>query len=336
MFFLLRRLAVLSSCFLLSVPFAFAQPTETQIYVSDFTGAGSASLRRSLTRVFQVELLRVGRGIKAFTRKDLSDLLQREQYKEMLECDDLSCVREIVANFGIAMSAFGVVDGIGGGRCDLTIKIFDREDPVWAGNELTRCDVETLRDVVKKFANQLAEQLAGNRVEVGHQERGPASPQLRGQIRGEQNNEDVITIENLMWQKTPASHAMNWSSAKRDCENLSLGGYSDWRLASISDLRSVIHGCEKTSSSGVCQLSDSCLSSTCWSNDCKGCIDNQGPPKDCYWPEGFLGECSIFWSSSSYLERDDLAWVVDFRSGRLTNWGKKYSDVHFRCVRDVK
>jgi hypothetical protein len=30
----------------------------------------------------------VGRGVKAVTRKDLFDLFQREQYKEVLSCDD--------------------------------------------------------------------------------------------------------------------------------------------------------------------------------------------------------------------------------------------------------
>ena len=312
----------------------YAQPTETQIYISDFTGASSASLRRSLTRVFQVELLRVGRGVKAFTRKDLSDLLQREQYKEMLECDDLSCVREIVANFGIAMSAFGVVDSLGGGDCDLTIKIFDREDPVWAGNELTTCDIRTLRELVKKFATQFAEKTS----EMGQRANPPENDQdnsaAKYQVHSQPNSEDVLSIGSLMWQKQQNPNIWNWDGANQYCENLSLGGFSDWRLPSIGELRSLIQTCPKTRTGGACRVADDCRDWSRCSNDfCKGCPEEYSQQNSCLQPDGFSGRCPWLWSSSSYSDYNPNAWGVNLLWGQVSGLPKNMKNGHARCVR---
>jgi len=65
------------------------------------------------------------------------------------------------------------------------------------------------------------------------------------------NHKNITTIGNLMWQDEPYTKAEkkaydvgknvgkvgNWSYAKKYCKDLSLGGYSDWRLANISELK---------------------------------------------------------------------------------------------------
>ena len=41
---------------------------------------------------------------------------------------------------------------------------------------------------------------------------------------------------NLIWTKNQSSNSMNWNSAKRYCSNLSVNGYSDFRLPTEKEL----------------------------------------------------------------------------------------------------
>ena len=71
-------------------------------------------------------------------------------------------------------------------------------------------------------------------------------------VRGKQadnnfidNSDGTITdiSTGLMWQKSPVQNweaAMNWEQALAYCEALTLGGYSDWRLPTIKELRSIV------------------------------------------------------------------------------------------------
>ena len=146
------------------------------------------------------------------------------------------------------------------------------------------------------------------------------------------SNEEVLTINGLMWQKTAAPNPMNWSSAKQHCENLSLGGYSDWRLPSISELRSIIRGCPKSRTGGACRVTDDCRSRSCWSpSDCFSCYLDNGPANGCYEPRGFNGKCPWLWSSSSD-DTDDKAWIVGFNCGAV-DCNNKINASYVRCVR---
>ncbi|ETR72346.1 MAG: hypothetical protein OMM_07560, partial [Candidatus Magnetoglobus multicellularis str. Araruama] len=44
----------------------------------------------------------------------------------------------------------------------------------------------------------------------------------------------------LMWQQDPAANTMNWQNAIKYCETLSLSDYTDWRLPTIKELKSII------------------------------------------------------------------------------------------------
>ena len=55
------------------------------------------------------------------------------------------------------------------------------------------------------------------------------------------NTKSVVndTKTGLMWQDDAVGSSMNWSTAITTCENLTLGGYSDWRLPNIRELKSI-------------------------------------------------------------------------------------------------
>ncbi len=55
------------------------------------------------------------------------------------------------------------------------------------------------------------------------------------------NGNGTVTDLNtgLMWQQTPAMEGMTWAQAKEYCENLEMGGYSDWRLPTLKELFSI-------------------------------------------------------------------------------------------------
>ena len=134
---------------------------------------------------------------------------------------------------------------------------------------------------------------------------------------------DFVTIGRLTWQKQATPNKMDWSNAKRYCANLSLGGYSDWRLPSISELRSVIRGCGGSGKCGNQSVSNSA---------CSNCSSGSGPANGCYWPNEFIGKCSWFWSSSSYEGYVSRAWYVAFDHGRVSYY-IKYLGYYVRCVR---
>lgn len=128
----------------------------------------------------------------------------------------------------------------------------------------------------------------------------------------------------LIWQKDIGCLCF-WPDAIDYCKNLELDGSSDWRLPTISDLRSLIRGCPATESGGACEVTASCLEYDCNNSECFGCDDGYScsdyslgsycPGElDCYNP----GYClAFFWSSSEITGSNDSAWGIDFFFARI-------------------
>ena len=141
----------------------------------------------------------------------------------------------------------------------------------------------------------------------------------------------------LTWENPGVS--LDWFLAKSHCQGLAVGGHTDWRMPTISELRSLIRGCPDTMPGGECEVTDSCVVLSCFDElACFSCIHDEGPADGCYWPDAMQGTCSFYWSASSteqavspdLLPGEGLYWYIGFSSGRLGN-GNGWSG-NVRCV----
>jgi hypothetical protein len=113
------------------------------------------------------------------------------------------------------------------------------------------------------------------------------------------NNVVVDEDTGMMWQDSKTIVKKNYNNAIRYCKNLSLGGYSDWRLPNIDELMSI---------------SDK--------NRYKPAIKKIFKNTKSDW----------YWSSSKAKGYSSRAWVVDFSNGY--DYGSDVSLASYvRCVR---
>ncbi|MDP8225758.1 MAG: DUF1566 domain-containing protein [Candidatus Lernaella stagnicola] len=153
--------------------------------------------------------------------------------------------------------------------------------------------------------------------------------------RGLKCTDDVCTDgeSGLTWQNgSDCCH--QWADAKTYCQDLVLGDYDDWRLPTISELRSLLRGCALTETDGSCGVTDSCLSfDPCRDDSCDGCSENGGEgPGGLYWPPELNGECCWYWSSSAVEGGDVTAWYIYFDYGYVF-YANVYTENFVRCVR---
>ena len=117
------------------------------------------------------------------------------------------------------------------------------------------------------------------------------------------NGNGTVTDNNtgLMWQKEDDDTKRVYDKAVRYCEDLSLGGYSDWRLPDLEVLKSIRD-----------------------LNQSNPAIDSTAFPNT---------NASIYWSSYIDHDRDPSSpWFVNFYNGN-TNKMNKGSFYYVRCVR---
>lgn len=120
----------------------------------------------------------------------------------------------------------------------------------------------------------------------------------------------VDSGSNLMWSSKVERKSLD--NATKYCENLEENGYNDWRLPNIDALRTLIQNCPNTSPNGKCAVSNECLTTGGYTDDCKICgASNTAISK--------LGDSEKFWSSSICADGCYYrsAWSVDFSSGEI-------------------
>lgn len=119
----------------------------------------------------------------------------------------------------------------------------------------------------------------------------------------------------LMWQQcsagqsgpgcaTGAAVTYTWDAAIAYCEDLSFGGFTDWRLPNIKEFRSIV---------------DSTIA-----------IPIGGPAiNTTYFP---ATQSAVYWSSTTYAPGTAFAWLVGFGDGYVGG-NSKTSNYYVRCVR---
>ena len=143
------------------------------------------------------------------------------------------------------------------------------------------------------------------------------------------DDDDDDDVGDLTWQDPPSNERFTWEKAIAHCENLSFDGHDDWRLPTISELRSLISGCADTELGGPCDVTDGCTKGGCWNNPCSGCAYREGPGTDgAYWPAGMSGPIEWYWSSSPVADKEG-EWGINFERGHLDNT----PCTSVRCVR---
>lgn len=130
------------------------------------------------------------------------------------------------------------------------------------------------------------------------------------------------SVEN--WSKK-SHNKMTWLKAKEYCANLVEANYSDWRLPTISELRTLIKNCPTMETGGNCKVETNCLLSSCYSNVCSGC---SGSSDGRY---SKLGDAEWLWSSSDQVDGTGYAWSVYFYNGHV-GYGLKTYQIYVRCI----
>jgi hypothetical protein len=157
---------------------------------------------------------------------------------------------------------------------------------------------------------------------------------------------------NLCWQD-PQKDAYITSDigvtqpdAIRYCQELALGGYNDWRLPDIAELRTIVRGDPGTVTGGDCPITESVPKLTMNDPGCMPITEYAGPGAGgCYWEPALTGACNkpdpaaaghSLETCSSTVSSDDPNWIADvmFDNGAVPfNHILSYADV--RCARNA-
>lgn len=148
----------------------------------------------------------------------------------------------------------------------------------------------------------------------------------------------------LMWSKAK-TEPMLYEEAERYCKDLRIGKMNDWRLPTITELRSIVKGCPATVVKGKCTVQDTCYMPECRKDECKGCEEGGGTGEESlYWQPKIWEHTKgwskgVYWSATERKEMidspdagtDRTAWTVSFLTGGIEGksiemWG------HARCV----
>lgn len=140
----------------------------------------------------------------------------------------------------------------------------------------------------------------------------------------------IDSANRLIWSSRTTTNK-NWSAAVSYCEDdLNEGGYSDWRLPTIDELRTLVVNCPGTQADGACAISDpDRLSET--DRVIEDCSCEEVSGNSTYYSK--FGNDTQLWSSSDFAESDGYAWRIYFNTANVNVNVKNSNSYPVRCVR---
>jgi hypothetical protein len=118
---------------------------------------------------------------------------------------------------------------------------------------------------------------------------------------------DVVEIDGLWYQNQPFTKKYRWQDAKNYCNNLTLGGKSDWRLPTKDELMKLLTSSKNKNSKGYEHFIRKEFSEN-------------------------MSKYAWFWSITENNNNSSLAWGVSFYGGG-DGWGGKSVELYALCVR---
>ncbi|HQB09506.1 MAG TPA: DUF1566 domain-containing protein [bacterium] len=182
--------------------------------------------------------------------------------------------------------------------------------------------------------------------------------------------ETFLIWENPMGNKGAGGLGPKHAEALKYCENLVLAGATDWRLPTISELRTITRGVSTVMTGGKCPTTDTCTDQdTCnkdkentqgFGNSCLGCYaldetkydpdlayltdddckltERQLDNEECYIVPILHGPCNGTWSNtpntSAAGTMASAYWYLNFKGGLINSDADSLSGANWvRCVR---
>ena len=135
----------------------------------------------------------------------------------------------------------------------------------------------------------------------------------------------------LVWSAN-LPEKMMFEKAFDYCDNLVEGVISDWRLPTISELRTLIVNCPASEPGGECGVTDDCLSrDECWTlTNCKCRYGEAAYSK--FYSKSVSELISSASKTGKIQSGFDTVWCVDFKDAEITSCSLEYK-LNFRCVR---
>ncbi|HPS30837.1 MAG TPA: DUF1566 domain-containing protein [bacterium] len=259
----------------------------------------------------------------------LEQAIEETKQGSRKECVDEKCQLSLVAGLQANFLINTEIKQLVKGKCQISIRKFDVEKRAGTAAWLSKFDcteggvyeaVESLNFDGTKSDSKTVE-----------------APEIRGmedKKKPDLQEKKVAVIDAKLkpsdrrWSKK-AQKEMTWNDALKYCEDLEEDGFSDWRLPTISELRTLIQKYSATATGGACRVTDECLSSEkCKGHECTGYFTHH----DGRYSK--LGDVGSFWSSSQLSDKANNVWVVGFSNGYLSSGSiKDWNTKNFRCVR---
>lgn len=145
-----------------------------------------------------------------------------------------------------------------------------------------------------------------------------------------------VSANGLEWQTGTVNETLNkwepqvvrvekWENAKTYCEDLNYAGHDDWRLPNLTELKSIVTGCDKTNECPVTAEAPEYPGN--YSTVCKTCSNGN------YMPQEVGQQIEYpYWTSTNDPGKTNRVWAINFMTGAVF-YSYNTANHYIRCVR---